>query len=171
MVLSQIFTIGAGVLSLATVASYLAPKQVYVERSQIIKATPADIIALASSNQGYQAFNPYKFTDSNLEINHFGPETGVGSGFEFKGKEGKGKQTVAAVSDTKVVYHIDLGAMGKPTQTIEVEEVAEGSKVTWSMDADMGMNPIARVMGLFMDGMVGKTFTSGLKHLAAATAA
>lgn len=171
MALPQILMISAGVLSLATAASYFAPKQVYVERSQIINADPADILALAASNQGYQAFNPYKATDPNLKIDLFGPDTGVGSGFKFEGKEGKGKQTVAAVSHNKVVYHIDLGAMGKPTQTIEVEAVAGGTKVTWSMDADMGMNPIARVIGLFMDGMMGKTFTSGLNNLAAATAA
>ncbi len=171
MALSQALIIGAGVLPLAVAATYFAPKQVYVERSQIINATPAEILALASSNQGYQVFNPYKATDPNLKIDLFGPDSGVGSGFEFNGKEGKGKQTIAAISDNKVVYHIDLGAMGKPTQTIEVEAVAEGTKVTWSMEADMGMNPIARVIGLFMDGMMGKTFTLGLNNLAAATAA
>ena len=170
MELSQILTIGAGVLTLAIASTYLAPQHVHVERSQIVKASPAEIIKLASSNVGYQQFNPYKASDPNLKIELFGPKTGVGSGFKFDGKEGKGSQTVVSVSDNKVVYQIDLGAMGKPTQTIEVKAVSGGSEITWSMDADMGKNPIARVIGLFMDGMMGKVFTSGLSNLKTATA-
>ena len=104
-----------------------------------------------------------------MKITHFGPETGVGSGFHFDGKDGKGNQTVAAISENSVSYMIDLGAMGQPTQTISVTPTDDGSLVVWSMDADMGMNPIARVIGRFMDGMMGKTFESGLQNLASAT--
>lgn len=168
MALSQVLTIGAGFISLAVAATYLVPKHVHVERSQFVKADPAAVLALAASNVGYQQFNPYKATDPNLKIELFGPESGIGSGFKFEGKEGKGTQTVAAITDNKVVYHIDLGAMGKPTQTIEVKAVDGGTQVTWSMDADMGMNPLARVIGLFMDKMMGKVFTSGLNNLNAA---
>ena len=155
---------------LASAASYLAPQYVHVERTQLVKADPSEVLALAASNVGYQQFNPYKATDPNLKIDLFGPDSGVGSGFKFDGKEGNGTQTVASVTNNKVVYQLDLGSMGKPTQTIEVKAVEGGTQVTWSMDADMGINPIARVIGLFMDKMMGKTFTSGLNHLNAATA-
>ncbi len=57
--------------------------------------------------------------------------------------------------------------MGTPTQTITVAAAPEGTKVTWAMDTDMGMNPIARVFGLFMDRMMGATFARGLKNMAA----
>jgi len=169
MELSHILTIGTGVITLAVASTYLAPRHVHVERSQIVKASPAEIIKLASSNVGYQQFNPYKASDPNLKIDLFGPVEGVGSGFRFDGKEGKGTQTVASVSDNKVVFQLDLGAMGKPTQAIEVKAVPGGTEITWSMDADMGKNPIARVVGLFMDGMMGKVFTSGLSNLNTAT--
>jgi hypothetical protein len=33
------------------------------------------------------------------------------------------------------------------------------------MNADMGFNPIGRVMGLFMDGMQGPIFDTGLANL------
>jgi hypothetical protein len=40
-----------------------------------------------------------------------------------------------------------------------------GSKVSWALDADMGYNPIGRVMGLFLDGMIGKNHESGIQLL------
>lgn len=170
MTLSQILLTGAGILALATAATYLIPSKVEVERTAIIDATPQAILQLASSNTGYQAFNPYKSTDPNLKITLFGPDSGVGSGFHFDGKDGKGSQTVSQISDTSVTYDIDLGSMGKPTQSLTVTPVDTGTQVTWRMETDMGLNPIARVFGLFMDRMIGKTFEAGLANLAKATA-
>ena len=95
---------------------------------------------------------------------------GVGSGFRFEGKDGKGTQTVTATTDTSVTYHIDLGALGQPTQRIEAVAVAGGTEVTWHLDSDLGFNPMFRVFGLFMDSMIGKTFDTGLARLAQAVA-
>ena len=170
MALINILAIGAGSLVVAAGLTFLAPRNVHVERSAVLDATPAQILALAASNEGYQQFNPYKATDPDLKIAFFGPSSGVGSGFSFEGKEGKGTQTVAQISESSVTYAIDLGPMGTPTQRLHVEPTDSGTRVTWSMDADMGLNPIARVIGLFMDGMMGKTFDTGLERLSNAAA-
>jgi hypothetical protein len=37
------------------------------------------------------------------------------------------------------------------------------------MQADMGLNPIKRTFGLFMDKMIGKTLEQGLSNLNTAT--
>ncbi|KNG93804.1 SRPBCC family protein [Pseudaestuariivita atlantica] len=170
MALATTLTIAAGVLAATTAGTYLLPRNVDVQRSAVIDATPAEIIALASSTDGFQRINPYASADPALKITPFGPVAGVGSGFAFDGKDGKGTQTVAFVSDTRVVYDIDMGAMGKPTQMIDLEQVEGGTRVTWSVEADMGHNPVFRVFGLFMDGMMGATFDQGLANLAKATA-
>ena len=164
---TQILLIAGGFLTLAIASTYMIPSAVHVERTAIIDAEPAEVIAMAASTEGFQRINPYASVDPDLKITPFGPAAGVGSGFHFDGKDGKGSQTVASVNAEQVVYAIDLGAMGKPTQTITVAPAAEGTKVTWSMDTDMGMNPIARVFGLFMDRMMGATFARGLQNMAA----
>ena len=169
MTLWTLLAATAAGLGLAAGGTLLLPRQVHVER-QATLAAPADtILALAASNTGYQRFNPYLSADPRLQITPFGPDTGIGSGFRFDGKDGKGSQTVAAVTPTSVRYDIDLGAMGRPVQQIAAEPVAEGTRVTWSMEMDIGFNPMARVFGLFMDRMVGQTFEQGLENLAAAT--
>ncbi|WP_298975886.1 SRPBCC family protein [uncultured Roseobacter sp.] len=154
-----------GVAALA-VATLALPRHVSIERSAMIEATPEAVIDLAASNTGYQTFNPYKDLDPNLQVQMFGPATGVGSGFSFEGKDGAGQQTVAAVTEEQVVFDLDLGPLGQPTQAISAVAVDGATEVTWSMDMDLGMNPVFRVMGLFMDGMIGPNFELGLANIA-----
>lgn len=153
-----------------TAATYALPRHVSVERAKTLTASPEAVLALAASNQGYQSFNPYKSMDPNLQIDLFGPKTGAGSGFHFDGKDGTGSQTVSQVTSEAVTFAIDLGALGQPTQSIRAVPAEDGAEVIWRVDADMGFNPIFRIMGLFMDGMMGPTFELGLENLADATA-
>lgn len=163
--------IGAGVIGALGLLAFTLPQKVHVEREAIIQAEPDEIYALASSNKGFQAFNPYKSIDPNLKIEFFGPKVGVGSGFSFNGKDGQGTQTISALESNKyITMQIDLGAKGTPTQTFSFHKVATGTRVVWGLDADFGNNPIGRVIGLFMDGMMGETFERGLKNLSAAVA-
>ncbi len=171
MKLSLIATYAFAGLFALTLAVYLfTPRHVTVVRSAILDATPDVVLALAGSNSGYQTFNPYKSTDPDLKIELFGPEKGIGSGFRFEGAEGKGSQVVATIEHDKVHYKIDLGAMGQPTQSIQARQTQNGTEVIWSMNSDMGFNPIARVFGLFLDGMLGKTFERGLENIEKAAA-
>ena len=169
MTLPTSLLVGAGGLATLGLLPFAFSRHVHVERSAVLDASPSDVLALAASNAGYQRFNPYCDVDPNLKIELFGPDAGVGSGFRFEGKDGRGTQTVAAVEDDAVTNAIDLGTMGTPTQRVTVEPVAGGTRVTWSMYADLGRNPIARVFGLFMDRMMGTIFERGLRNLGTAT--
>ena len=160
-----LYTILAIVAALILIA-LLLPRKVVVTRQAEVSLSPEDVIARVASTEGFQTFNPYCTTDPKLKITPFGPAEGVGSGFRFEGKEGKGTQTVTAVTAKSVTHLIDLGAMGKPVQKIEAKEKAEGSVVTWTVTSDMGFNPIFRIFGLFMDRMLGKTYELGLKNIA-----
>ena len=164
----QVFSAVAALVGALGVGALLLPRHVSVERAATLAAQPADVLRLAASNAGYQRFNPYRDSDPGLSIALFGPDSGVGSGFRFEGREGRGTQTVAAVETDAVRYAIDLGRMGRPTQTIRAEARDGGAHVTWTMQADMGFNPVARVMGLFLDRLVGPTFERGLANLEAA---
>ena len=154
---------GVAVLAVAAMA---LPRHVSIERSAVIDAAPAAVIALAASNTGYQAFNPYKDLDPELTVEMFGPGSGVGSGFSFESKDGAGQQTVAAVTSDQVTFDLDLGPLGQPTQAISAVAVDGATQVTWTMDMDLGMNPVFRVMGLSMDGMMGPNFELGLAKIA-----
>ena len=149
------------------VIALLLPRKVVVTRQADVAMSPEDVIARVASTEGFQTFNPYCTTDPSLKITPFGKTEGVGSGFRFEGKDGKGTQTVTDVTATRVTHLIDLGAMGKPVQTIEAKATGAGAHVTWTVTSDMGFNPVFRIFGLFMDRMLGKTYERGLKNMAA----
>ncbi|MEN0087169.1 MAG: SRPBCC family protein [Pseudomonadota bacterium] len=162
-----LYTAIAIIAAIALVA-LLLPRKVIVTRSTEVAMSPGELVARVASTKGFQTFNPYCTTDPSLKITPFGPEAGVGAGFRFEGKEGKGTQTVTAVTGNSVTHLIDLGAMGKPVQLIKAEPNASGgSQVTWTVTSDMGFNPIFRIFGLFMDKMLGKTYELGLKNMQA----
>jgi hypothetical protein len=156
---------GVGAIALLAAGTMLLPRHVTVERSASITGDPAAILALAASNEGYQTFNPYKNMDPNLKTEMFGPASGIGSGFKFESKDGAGSQTVTAVTANSVSYQLDLGSMGKPLSSISTAPDGDKTRVTWRTDMDLGMNPIGRVFGLFMDGMLGPTYETGLKNI------
>lgn len=154
-----------GVVALAF-ATQALPRHVSIERTTLIDAAPGVVIQLAASNTGYQAFNPYKDLDPNLQVKMFGPAYGVGSGFSFESKDGAGQQTVSSITAEQVVFDLDLGPLGQPTQAITAIAVNGATEVTWSMEMDLGMNPVFRVMGLFMDSMIGSNLELGLANIA-----
>ena len=170
MKLKTVSLYAVGALVALTAATYALPRHVSTERVAVVQAAPEDVLALAASNSGFQTFNPYRTMDPDLDIALFGPDTGVGSGFSFDGKDGTGSQTVTDITDKSVVYAIDLGPMGQPTQSITAVATDTGTRVTWRVDADMGFNPAFRVFGLFMDSAMGPTFELGLDKLAEAAA-
>ena len=148
------------------VATLALPRHVSIERTVMIDVAPEAVIELAASNTGYQTFNPYKDLDPDLKVEMFGPGSGVGSGFSFESKDGAGQQTVASVTADQVTFDLDLGPLGQPTQAISAIAVDGATEVTWTMDMDLGMNPVFRVMGLFMDDMIGPNFELGLANIA-----
>ena len=159
----QIVAIAAAVI---IAVPFLLPSSKTVERSGFVKATPKAVFATLTSTASYQTINPYKDLDPNIKIAPFGPEAGVGAGFEFQSKDGKGKSIISAVETNKsVTYQIDLGFMGKPVQAITLTLENGGTRVKWAMESKFGFNPMGRVFGLFMDSMLGPHYELGLKNM------
>ena len=167
MIWNIYLTIAVNIVAALLLITYLLPDAAVVTRSAQIKAEPAAIYHLLSSNKDFQKINPYKAEDPSLTITLQGPESGVGSAFLFEGKEGKGSQTITALQENQsVTMLIDLGALGKPVQVFTLTPSEQGTMVTWTVESRFGFNPVFRGFGLFMDGMFGPKYELGLKKLA-----
>lgn len=164
--LTTIAAIAAGAIVVIAAAPFALPASKTVERTAIIDAAPDAIFPLLTSTQGFQSFNPYLDADPTLSITPQGPAEGLGAAFAFEGKDGSGVQTIIAMqTNQSVTMQIDLGSMGQPVQTFTLEPTDAGTRVVWSVESQFGMNPIGRVFGMFMDGMLGPTYERGLDNL------
>jgi Polyketide cyclase / dehydrase and lipid transport len=161
-------TVFIGVAAIATLGLVLLmlPANKRIERSKLINSSPEAVFALLSTTSGFQKMNPYRDEEPNIKISAIGPNEGIGAGFAFEGKEVQGTQTITALEpNASVTMQIDLGAMGKPVQTFRLSKEIAGTRVTWTTDNSFGYNPVARVVGLFLEKMVGPTYERGLNNL------
>ena len=56
---------------------------------------------------------------------------------------------------------------GEALSTMRLEPVDAGTRVTWRIDMDLGMNPLNRWIGLMVDDWVGADHARGLGRLKA----
>ena len=149
--------------------AYLLPSKVNVVREITIAAPPDIVFALVNSTQATTQWSPWIGRDPAIKLTFTGPETGVGNKMEWASENpqiGSGSQEITdVVPNERVTSALDFGDMGQATAAILLAADGAGTKVTWTLDTDMGMNPITRWMGLAMDGMVGKDYEAGLAKL------
>jgi uncharacterized protein YndB with AHSA1/START domain len=141
-----------------------------VTRSVSVSAPPEKVYALVADPRLWKKWSVWNQRDPAMAITYTGPESGVGAAWAWQSKsQGDGKMTfTAAEPGTRVAYDLYFPDFGTTPQG-DLRFVAEGqgTRVTWTMDGNMGSNILFRWMTLFVDGMVGKDFEGGLANLKA----
>ncbi len=163
---------GLVVLAVILVAvAFVLPQTVNVERQVEIEAPPEAIFPYVNSMQATAEWSPWLSLDPEVELTYSGPEAGVGNTLSWSSENrrvGVGTQEItASVENERVETALDFGPMGTADAYFVLEPAGEATTVTWGFDSDLGMNPMARWMGLMMDGMVGGDYEAGLANLKA----
>lgn len=147
----------------------LSPK-FSVSRSVTIQAAPEKIYALVADPRGWKQWSAWNQRDPAMAIEYSGAASGAGAVWAWKSKsQGDGRMTFTnAEAPKRLGYELYFPDFGT-TSTGEFRLDANGgaTQLTWTMDGDMGANPLYRWMGLFMDKMVGPDFDAGLARLKA----
>lgn len=161
----------AVVLVLATVlvlGGYLVSPKFKVSRSVVIAAPPDKVYALIAEPRRWKEWTVWNRRDPTMAIQYIGPPSGIGAGWSWQSKtEGDGRMTfTAAEPGQRVAYELFFPDFGT-TSTGELRVAAEGgsSRVTWSIDGDMGANPLMRWFALGADKFIGQDFAAGLAGL------
>jgi hypothetical protein len=167
-------TLVLGILAIfiALVAvAYILPREVTVERSVVIAAPPADIFPHVNSLKANEAWSPWMDRDPGMVTVYEGPESGVGNKLTWTSNNpnvGNGSNIITASDpDRRVDTALDFGSMGTANAWIVLDPMGDETQVSWGFTTDMGMNPMARWMGLMMDEWVGADYEDGLNRLKA----
>ncbi|MEZ5716530.1 MAG: SRPBCC family protein [Paracoccaceae bacterium] len=154
---------------LAVAVAYLLPRDVQVSRSITIDAAPERVFPLVDSLKETPNWSPWLGLDPEVRLAFTGPEAGVGNRLDWRSDHpqvGSGMQIItASTPDSHVGFDLDFGNMGKATGAFDLAPAGTGTRLTWSFRTDMGLNPVARWMGLMMDRWVGTDFERGLVSL------
>lgn len=160
--------IGLVVLVVVVVgAAFVLPQNVHVERSTVIAAQPIAVFEIVNDLTRAKDWGPWYKREPDMQLTLEGPPQGVGAKISWKSEtQGEGSQEIIESTEfSRVRTKLDFGGQGTAFATINLEAVEGGTKVTWSMDTDVGMNPVGRYMGLMFDTWVGKDYEEGLANL------
>lgn len=156
-------------LVLLLIIGFLLPGKVHVERSTTIAASPEQVYEYVGKLKhwpDWTAWNTKRYPDMKWQFE--GPESGVGAISQWQDKTtGDGRMNVTAADPQKgIEYALKFNGEAPTPGSIQFTPVGKDTKVTWSFDCDMGMNPIGRYFGFFcIDGLIGNDFAEGLANL------
>jgi effector-binding domain-containing protein len=159
----------AGLIVLLLIIAFLLPSKYHVERSILVKANKSVLYDLASHYQKWDLWTPWtRQLDTTAKFELIGPDGEVGTKRTWDGKILKDGEMVLTqlVPGELVGYDIAFNkGEYKSKGKITIETLGDSCKVTWMDDGDLGYNPIARYMGLFMGRMMNPDFDKGLAKL------
>jgi effector-binding domain-containing protein len=160
-----------GLIALVVVLAVIGlmlPRHVVVKRSVTINRPASLVYATVNSFVLFPKWSPWQDLDPNMSQTTEGPRDGVGAKLVWKGndKVGSGTQLItASTADQSVASDLDFGEMGVAKSLVTLTPDGNMTRATWTVDVDMGANPIGHYVGMTMDGMLGKDFASGLNKL------
>ena len=158
------------VVVVLAVVGLLLPRHVQVKRSVAIDRPASLVHATVNSFVLFPKWSPWQDLDPQMIQTTEGPRDGVGAKLIWKGndKVGSGTQTITASTlNQSIASDLDFGDMGVAKSLVNLTPDGKSTTVTWTVDVDMGANPIGHYFGLTMDGMLGKDFATGLSKLKA----
>jgi len=150
------------------------PGQYRVLRNVTINAPPAAIHPSVNTLKEWPKWSAWtvaKYPD--LKITYSGPESGVGAIDEFAAESigGGGRFEITKSHPAEgIEYKLDFhqgNATFPSTGGIKYTKDEGGTKVTWTNEGELGINPISRWCNAFglMDSVMGPDLETGLANL------
>jgi len=157
------------IVAVLVIIAYLLPRQYKVERSITIGADKALVYKLTCNFEKWNLWSPWtKEADTTCLFEMSGGPCEAGTIWKWDGEYfGNGEMIVTeAVPGKLFAYDLsfDKGKYQSKGSFI-YDEVGDSVLVIWTDEGELGYNPIARYMGLFIDSKLGPDFESGLAKL------
>lgn len=157
-----------GLVVLLLVVGFFLPETFTVVRTAEIVAPPDKVYALVADPRGWKQWSAWNKRDPQMQIDYSGAPSGAGAKWEWKSRsQGDGAMTfTAAEPGRRVAYDLYFPDFGTASRgDLRFEPNGAVTRVTWTMNGDMGKNPLYHWIALGADGMVGKDFDEGLAGL------
>lgn len=156
-------------LVISAIGLLFFPSHIHVDRSIVINQNRSMVYDYAMELKNYNQWSPWYERDTAAEYIVSSNSSGVGASMNWKSKVdevGTGSMTITnAVKDSMISLDLNFMENGVAKGTYTFVPEGNGTKMTWGLDFEAGMNPLLRIMGKFMDKMVGPDFDRGLNKL------
>ncbi|REJ85263.1 MAG: hypothetical protein DWQ44_01000 [Bacteroidetes bacterium] len=168
-IIKRILLVLAIILLVITAIGLLLPSKVEVERSIVINQPREAVFNYVNNLNNWNTWSPWHALDTNASYVIEGSASGTGAKLNWNSTHenvGKGSMTFTEVKEPEsIALELNFMENGTAYAMYKLDEEAEATKFTWSFNFETGFNPLLRIMGKFMDGMIAKDFEKGLNNL------
>ena len=158
-----------GFVVVLILAGWLLPSKQRIKRNIVIRGSSDDVFSRIASLKrwpDWTAWTTNRFPDMTLRFD--GPDTGVGATMVAAGKssgDGTVKLTQADPAGG-IAYTLDFNhGVQVFSGAIRYTNCSGGLRVTWTLEANLGANPLKRWAGLAMGSLMGGDMEQGLANL------
>ena len=148
---------------------FVLPRQVQIERSITIDRPAANVFAVLDGFKRFNDWSPWAARDPKAKYTVSGPASGAGAKLAWEGDPktvGSGYQTIRlSVPYSRIAVALDLDGRDPANANFVLTPEGPGTRVVWSFDTDLGMNPLSRWFGLMFESMIGPDYEEGLANL------
>lgn len=167
--MKKVLVILAAVAAVILVFPYLLPSEIKVQRTIEINKSVDVVYGKVNNLKSWEEWDPWFAKDPDMNSEYIGTEEGVDAKRCWDSDNpdvGKGCLTILeSEANASIKTQLDFDGQNPGYGSWKFSDNEGVTTVTWAMNINMGMNPIGRVIGLFMDGMIGPDFEKGLESL------
>ncbi len=155
------------IIALILLVLAFMPSKKHVEESITIKGPAKNIYEQVVSMKNWEKWMPFSEGDPEMETVYDGPPKGVGAIMKWKSqKQGNGIMTIEeAEAYKKIKLKLEFESQGISYSHFVFTEIGDSIRVVWSLDIENLAYPIGRLIGVFMPGVIHKSFHNGLVKL------
>lgn len=151
--------------------AYFLPQTGHVERTIVIERPASHVFDMVNSFKRFDQWSPWHRLSPEMRTSLTGAENGFGASYEWASSNPEvsaGNQRIIESDPYKLVkISHNWDRFAPATVTFRFKPNDLGVQTTWSYDIDLGINPIMRYRGIYLDAAIGDEFQMGLMRLKA----
>jgi uncharacterized protein YndB with AHSA1/START domain len=166
------YLVGAALLALSALIliGLSLPGEWSTEEKVMVQGGIDEVFPLIGNLRNWESWTIWFEHDPEMKVEWHGPETGVGSGYDWAGTDAVGSGTVRVVSfepGSRIVFRLSMDdnrfvAMG----TLKVLPHGPATTgITWEMQGELGYDPFARFNRSMLESAVQGTLRESLEKL------
>ncbi|MEZ5980101.1 MAG: SRPBCC family protein [Planctomycetota bacterium] len=171
--MKKVLVVVAAAVLLFVLVGFVLPSDYAVSREAVVPAPRDQVFARVADLETWPDWTAWsRAADEDCKWNYEREPDGRTRSMHWKGpKHGEGRLTFTNVEanarlDFELVF-VDGDTELTSHGAFLFADEESGTDVVWSLEGDLGWNPVHHWVGLFMDSMVGRDFDRGLAGLAA----
>ncbi|MBS0313986.1 MAG: SRPBCC family protein [Burkholderiales bacterium] len=163
----RIVKYSVGLMIVLIAAGFLLPEHYRVERGVSIAAPPPRVFALVAEQRDWRRWSLWHQRDPDMQFNYSGPDAATGATVTWQSRsEGNGRMQWRAVDgNRRIDYELTIGDTKPAAGEITFAPEGDGTRVTWTLQGDVGVYPVFRWLGLVMGRVIGPDLDVSLNNL------